>query len=179
MRYLATVLLCFLATGVFSQNFIYLGQKSYKSTPIFNFTLPDFVIGSDKTIPIQVGRSGNSGVMLITANSELGRAYINGPVMIYLENGKVLKLESRINTDYIDDKTISLFSINTSNLSALRESDIIRIRFNYTSSFGSKMGLSAAPVYTETRINPDNKFDFFESRQVVIRTASKINSLFD
>jgi hypothetical protein len=180
MRFYLSFIMCLLISTCFSQDYIYQNQKSYKSTPTFDFTLSDFSIGSDKGIPIQIGKSGNAGVILITANSESGRSYISGPIMIYLQNGKVLRLETRMFTDYIDDHTLALFSINSAYIADLRKSDIIRIRFNYVDSYGNKKGLSAGPESQYGVINNDlDKGDLVKYYNRIARTSSFVDSLFN
>ena len=94
---------------------------------------------------------------------------ITGPVMIYLDNGKVLTVINRVSHDNVDESTTSLFSLHAEQLKLLSQYNINKIRFSREDSGGGNYSANnifttSNPYKTETSINP---------------TASDIKALFN
>ncbi len=170
MKTILTVLLITICNTVFSQNQIFIGAKSYDATNSFVFT-PSKRTFSDDGINIQVGKTQNGGLFLISVASEFGRASINGPILIYLKNGNVVTLNKKINSDYSDDRITVIYSVLKSNIELLAQSNIMSVRFNYVNPLGRQMGLSAR-----------NGQDYFTGMEIIkqkeIQTATDISLLF-
>jgi hypothetical protein len=130
------------ASNVFSQNYIYVGTKSYNATSVWNFS-PFKRTFSDDNISVQIGKSSIGGMLMLTVSSEFGKASINGTILIYLKNGKVIQLLKKIVSDYANDKISVIYSINSNDLTEMKKSNIRDIRFTYFSNFNQKMGLNA------------------------------------
>lgn len=169
MKMLFTLSLLLIANNVFSQNQIYIGAKSYDATNTFVFT-PSKRTFSDDGINIQVGKSQNGGLFLVSVASEYGRASINGSILVYLKNGNVVTLTRKINSDYSDDRITVIYSLSKKNIELLSESNIVSVRFNYVNPLGRSMGLSAR-----------NGQEYFTGMEIIkqkeIQTATEVSIL--
>jgi len=154
----------------YSQNTIFIGTKSYEATPSWNFS-PAKRTFLDDDIDIQIGKSSTAGIIMLSVASEFGHASINGIILIYLSNGTVLSLTTKIASDYANDRISVIYSLNSKDINAMKENDIINVRFNYTDTLGRKMGLAAR--------NGQTYNDGMQERQTLkVETASAIRKLF-
>jgi hypothetical protein len=171
MKRLAILTLIVISSSyTFSQNQIFIGTKSYEATPSWKFS-PAKRTFIDDDINIQVGKISTSGIIMLSVASEFGRASISGIVLIYLSNGTVLSMTKKIASDYANDRISVIYSLNSNDINAMKENDIINVRFNYTDTLGRKMGLTAR--------NGQVYFDGTQEWQTLkIETASGVRKLF-
>ncbi len=147
-------------TNSYSQNILSIGVKSYPATPELRFVLSQHIFRS-KSTPIQIGRKGDSGVLLISAESPFDtRCNISGLIYLYLENGDILRLQNKIGSDYVDDRIFALYSITPSDIDKLKFSNISKIRFTYTTYLGTSKGLTAGSYSTMPRSTLDPPIDW-------------------
>ena len=170
-KQLLILILFFLSINVFSQNHIYIGNKSYNSTSEWIF-LPVKRTFSDDEILVQIGKSSTGGLLMLTIASEYGKASIIGSMLVYLKNGKVITLLKKIANDYANDKISVIYSIGSNDLVKMKSSNIIDIRFTYISPFRVKMGLNA-----RNGQKYNNGMQVFENFE--IETTTEIKNLFN
>jgi hypothetical protein len=143
MKCIFTFIAIFFLIESYSQNFIFIGTKSYIATNQWGFVPPKRTFTNDE-ITIQVGKaSTTNGVLMISVSSEFGQASIVGSAIVYLKDGSVISLTSIIASDYANDKITVIYSLIQSSISKIRVSNIMTIRFNYINPLGSEMGISA------------------------------------
>lgn len=161
-------------TNCLSQNILSIGVKSYPATPEFRFVLSNFIHRS-KAAPIQIGKKGNTAVLLISAESPYTRCNISGLLYLYLENGDVIRLQNKIGSDYVDDRILALYSIPASDVNKLKFSNILKIRFNYTNDLGTIKGLTAGSYSTMPRSTLDPPMDWDAAK---LETKNEVKKLF-
>ena len=115
---------------VFSQNFVFIGENSYPSTDVYEFenTVQSY------QLPVSVSFiKGNEGI-LISLNQLEPLDYleprIDGKILIYLDNGKVLKVKSPKIKDYVDNYMTSIYLLRSEDIDNLKISNINSIRFS-------------------------------------------------
>jgi len=171
LKQLFILTLFFFSSYVFSQNHIYVGTKSYNATSEWSFS-PVKRTFSDDEILVQIGKSSNEGLLMLTVSSEYGQASITGAILVYLKNGKAIQLLKKIASDYANDKVSVIYSIGANDLKEMRASNIIDIRFTYISPFKEKMGLNARNGQTY-----NNGMEVVDN--VEIKTAVEVEKLFN
>jgi hypothetical protein len=110
-----------------SQNFIYIGPKEYPSTSKWDISGLSVTFG--KT-------SAKTGVILVSiSEDQFIRQRFGQFLYIFLQNGKHLKL-NRFTSDRLDGNILAVYSVGSTYLSQLKNSDIRTIRYTVTSEFG-------------------------------------------
>ena len=170
MKHIVTLVLLNLSLYCYSQNLIFVGTKSYTATSSWNFSPPKRTF-SDDGIIVQIGKSPTGGIFMISVASEFGQASIDGAVLIYLKDGKVISLTNKITDDYANDRISVIYVVTSNSIDKMKGSNIANVRFTYAYPNGRKMGLSArnGQLY-------DN--GIFINENVEIQTASEITELF-
>lgn len=170
MNRLIILILVIISFNTFSQNQIYIGTKNYPSTTSWDFS-PAKRTFTDDNISIQIGKSSTGGIFMLSVASEFGRASINGAILIYLKNGKVLSLTKKIASDYADDKISVIYALITNDINEMKQSVIANVRFTYTDPLGRKMGLNArnGQIYND---------GIFDRQTTEIETTTEMMELF-
>lgn len=81
---------------IYAQNFFFIGEKSYKSTPSFTFKANS---SSGEDLEILIAKKESGFLIALTANvpgdDETCKHNIKGDIIIYLEDGKVITCSDR------------------------------------------------------------------------------------
>ena len=109
----------------FSQNFIFIGENSYPSTDIYKF--------ENEEDPVYVSFIKGNDEILISLKQRAVLGYlkpkIDGRILIYLDNGKVIKVNAPTVKDYVDSDMTSIFLLRNEDVENLKISKINSIRF--------------------------------------------------
>ncbi len=124
---IAMFLACF-NSDLYSQ--IYINGKKYNSTVSFNFKQkPSILDIGEKIVYVTVARKNDTqGIFYIDAPSE-GYCVLRGGIIIYLDNGNIIKCVSRNLFDKVDDRTIGAWYLTTEEINEMKYSDISSIVF--------------------------------------------------
>ena len=79
---------------------------------------------------------------------------IQGSVIIYLKNGEALQLGKTTAKDYVDNKSVVLYSLTSTQIKTLSNSNISTIRYSIANSF-NKEGFTANNIGYDTKGYPD------------------------
>tara|TARA_B100001287_G_scaffold275516_1_gene283307 strand:+ start:1604 stop:2068 length:465 start_codon:yes stop_codon:yes gene_type:complete len=122
------ILLLFIPLVSFSQDYLaFVGDKSYPSTQGFEF------YNKYDEVFVSFVKTDEGSAIYIATNYIYGDiAKINKPLTLYLANGDVLISKSASATDYVDKDCISIYPLTADDISALKQHDLIRIRFTIT-----------------------------------------------
>ncbi len=123
-----------------SKEYIYNGSKRYLASG--DFTIGDLSINFGKV-------SRTTGVLLISISinsfilrNSLFPSRLGSSLYLFLENGKRLVL-NKINSDNLDENILALYSINSTNLLNLSNSDIFQIRYSIVQQYGGSSNYTA------------------------------------
>ena len=156
---------------------IYQNSKSYLSTNTWGFKVPKNDMGP--LLEVTVGRNKTNGILML--QNEMPRSFsIKGPIILYLSNGEVLHLTKIITKDYVDESFIVLFFINEIQISVLKLSDIINIRFTISCqcSLGDRSFRAINPKsYIEVEYIPGIKSRI--DTEITYYTSTEISKLFE
>ena len=119
------ILLIFIPLISFSQNLTFIGENSYQSSEEFDFDnwendlFVTFLKDNDKIM-----------VMLKTLDVlDYKNPSINGKMLVYLDDGKVLSVSKPTYRDYVDNFCISIYPLTKSDVDAIINSNINSIRY--------------------------------------------------
>lgn len=174
MRPFITLLFCTIGITTFSQNTIYVGTKSYPATNTWSFLKNGKYegYGYNATLEVTFAKYINGGYMMLSTGGVFSEdESIGGTVLIYLNNGEVLTVTNRLHKDYVDEKTVVVYSISSSQINKLKLINISQIRYSIIASYGGKSGFTADNRYNKS-YNP-GVYD-----EGVYQTARDINELF-
>lgn len=127
---LILLVVTFYHTSSFSQIFI-LGDKSYPSTKTFTL-IANSNTGEDLNVSIAKKKEGGMIVLkteILGGDSEWCRHRIKGNIIIYLDNGKVIKCLDRKKYDSVDGYITTIYYLTNSELLELKLSNINTIRY--------------------------------------------------
>ena len=131
-------LLLFIPLISFGQDYLsFIGDKSYPSTEGFKFknNASDVLLSFVKT---EINRSSPSGTAVYLSTFYLfDPAKIKKQLTLFLDNGDVINSYNAIKTDYVDQNCIALYPLTESDVSALKEHNLIRIRYTITRTYST------------------------------------------
>ena len=119
------IILLFFPLISFSQDYlVFVGDKSYSSSQGFTFDnkYDDVLVSFIKT-------DNGAALYLQTLYIYDDNPKINKPLTLYLANGDVIISKSAMATDYVDNDCFSIYPLTADDISALKENDLVRIRF--------------------------------------------------
>jgi len=134
-----------LSITVFSQNYIYVGDKKYIATPTWQF---DKKTGGDLNVCVANTQTG--GLLVLSTEVDY-KEYIGGVVSLILTDGTLINLTERVSTDYVDHKAISLYKIDKSIFDKLKMFNIEKLRYNIKGEFGG--GSYTAEIHKSSFFN--------------------------
>jgi hypothetical protein len=143
------ILLLFIPFISFSQNLTFIGENSYPSTIEFEFE------NKERDLFITFLKDNeNTLIMLKTKNVlDYKEPTIDGKMIIYLDNGKVISSSTPNYKDYVDYFCISIYPLNKSDIDDIINSNINSIRY----AIVDKYEKIANRVASNTANSPVNK----------------------
>ena len=161
------LLFCFISFYSIGQNSIYIGSEKYKSTATWSFkNNGDWMQGP---VEVSIGKKSNGGIIMISIKS-FQNEHIKGNLMIYLDDGSVIKCLDKGIYDAVDNKSIAVYYLTPSEIELLKNSDISSIRFSIINDIRQTINQTADNSY-ET----DLPSSMFPSQY---KTASSVSNLF-
>lgn len=128
---LVLLFIFFLGFKASAQNFIYHGDKSYISTKTWQFT--DNTRRSSLGPQITIGKDKSNGVVLFSIEAFSDQT-VNGALMIFLENGTIIKCLDRNRKDKLDHRALNIYYLTSEEVEQLKKFRIIKIRYNVSNS---------------------------------------------
>lgn len=167
MKVFLSLLLLNLTFAVQSQSLIYIGSKSFPSTETMAFLKSGRYFGyePDARLNVNFAKTQTGGYLMLSTSAYLHES-ISGPILIYLVDGNVISLNTRVNKDFVNDEAIAIFSIDKNQIEMLKSSDIASIRYNLVSTVGNK-GFSATNKNL-VNVNP-NRYEVHETSKEIKR----------
>lgn len=167
-----SLLFFFLLCSVYalSQNFIYIGSKGYPSTKSLAFLKSGKYFGYEQDARLYVcfAKGPNGGYVMLSTSATSDES-ISGTVFIYMKDGNVITLNSRVSKDFVDDEAVVIYSLNTNQINSLKSVDISKIRYTIVSPY-EKKGFTADNKNLVS-VNP-NSYEVHE-------TTKEITELFE
>lgn len=109
-----------------NKNIIYSGSKTYESTPTWRFELNK----GHGSLGLAIGKNKNEGVLLLTIETIIKQIYLKGTVLLFLEDGSVIKCYDKGIKDYLDGRSLSLYNLTAEEIKILMKKRIIKVRFS-------------------------------------------------
>jgi hypothetical protein len=107
---------------------ISVGTKVYSSTPAFTFSQNGGGLNSFSPVNVLVGkRNSSDGLIMISMPSFEGR--LKKGLMIYLDDGTVISCTDRNLFDEVDNETMGVWYLTSSEIIKMKNSDISTIRY--------------------------------------------------
>ena len=129
------VLLLFIPLISFSQDYlIFVGDKSYSSTKPIEFE------NAKDDVYISFVKTDEGDALYIQTYYLYEPASINKQLALYLGNGDVLTSKKASKTDYVDDNCIAIYPLTKEDVSALKEQQLIQVRFTISQTYASGGG---------------------------------------
>lgn len=117
---------CFFS--LLGQNFIYKGDQQYEATRSWRFRMNGEYWTGDPVFT--VAKHSNGGYLMISINVPYSSHYIAGTVMVFLNDGSVIKCTDRGIRDHVDNRSIALYNFTSAEVERLKTHRIVRIRFS-------------------------------------------------
>ena len=147
-------LLLFIPLMSFGQDYLaFVGDKSYPSSEGVKFKNP-----KDDVLVSFVKTDKGTAVYLSTFFL-FDPAKIHKQLSLFLGNGDVITSKSAMRTDYVDQNCIALYPLTESDVSALKEHNLIRIRYTITRTYatGDSKDINRFASTTETSLSESLK----------------------
>lgn len=120
-----TITLLILVWSVNSQNRFFIGDKSFLSTESLE-------MGEGFMTPISliIAKDGNKGIIAVTKES-LGNKRILNTLIIYLEDGTLIKCIDRNIFDIVNNKATTVYYLTSKEIEKLKKTNIHSIRYDF------------------------------------------------
>ena len=156
MNFIKTLffLLLFPTLG-FSQNIVFIGENSYSSTDTYEF------MNDENPVFVSFLKS-NEGILISLKQKdylEHENPRIDGKIMVYLDNGKVLKINAPTVVDFVDSKMNSIYLLSKEDIDNVKVSNINSIRFTRIDKYDVKRDRIAKNSYYDTTSLLNNFFN--------------------
>ena len=116
----------------FSQDYlVFVGDKSYPSSKPIEFE------NKENDVYISFVKTDDGDALYIQTYYLYDPASINKQLALYLGNGDVLTSKKASKTDYVDDNCIAIYPLTKEDVSALKEQQLIQVRFTITETYAS------------------------------------------
>lgn len=139
-RLLFVLLLCTLSRATFAQNYFYIGEQRYKTTPSWSFSFPgghelsmDYQ-GTTPFINVSIAKQSNGGYLVLSLYTFHFNQF-SGNVFLYLSDGSVIKCYDRNMGDYVNNKIIGVYLLSSAEIERLKRHRIESIRFSVKNRF--------------------------------------------
>jgi hypothetical protein len=109
-----------------NKNIIYSGSKTYESTPTWSFELNR----GHGSLGLAIGKNKKEGVLLLTIETIIKQIYLKGIVLLFLEDGSVIKCYDKGVKDYLDGRSMSLYNLTADEIKILINKRIVKVRFS-------------------------------------------------
>lgn len=147
MRLYTTLFALMFFELITSQNTLFIGNKTYKSTPIWTF----YTDGSpyDNYPKVSVAKGNKGGLFVLTLSTPMEDFRIGGQLLIYLQDNTVIKCIDKGIRDRANNKETKIYNLTLTEIDKMASSKIISIRFNIL-NFSTSEGYIADNKYQAT-----------------------------
>lgn len=140
-----------------AQNYIYRGNKKFEATDSWEFSLnAKYWTGNPE---IRIAKNSNGGYLIISINVPFESESISGTLTIILDDGTIIKCIDKGVRDYVDEQSIKLYTLTTSEIEKMKYSKISKIRFNIYSNNGFEKPRNTPYTASNYIYNPYKSFD--------------------
>lgn len=129
-----------------AQSLFIIGEKSY---PCTNAIVLMSNSQNDEDLKVFIAKNGNAGLFGVSTISRIGKLFAD-KIIIYLEDGSVLTCSENTAPEWVDDRTLALYTLTDDQLNKLKSSNIHTVK--YTLSFFSELKYSASNKGIETKV---------------------------
>lgn len=128
MKFILSVVICLSSLEIYAQNYIYHGNTKYQGSNSWVFSASSY--GGSSGPSLTVGKDGDKGVLLFEISTVFKTWYVKGELLVFLENGDVIKCIDRGTRDYLDGKSLNLYRLTSSEIEMLKIHRITSVRFS-------------------------------------------------
>lgn len=123
-------LIYFIIVDSNAQNLFFIGENSYPSSEKFNIiSSTDGSANNEKRVSGFFAKNGENGFLILSPEND-SQMMIKGGIIIYLEDGSMIKCVDRGMYDRVNKKSTTIFKLENSELKELMKSEIHSIRYS-------------------------------------------------
>lgn len=174
--FLFPFLLLFFCTTLFGQNTFYVGQKSYPASETFILHSPGGGgVAGPHEIEIMFAKKEHQVLLILSTFSYMGSVGIKGNILLYLDDGTVIKCIDRGIQDLVNDIATTVYYLTENEVSQLQQSNLRSIRYSRKC-----LGCISSPMegdYTASNIATKNELlDNLSSSPLNIKVSHLIRN---
>lgn len=118
----ATLLFTLTVNG---QDLFFIGENSYSCAETMTLKSNS---DDDNDLNIFLAKDGNTGLFAVVVESYFGATF-SKEIIIYLQDGTVIKCNNKVTYDYVDRKAKAVYSLKEDQLNSIRNSNIHTVRY--------------------------------------------------
>ena len=135
MKALFSIIFLVLNFTCCAQNhYVYKGSQRYRATSPWDFKVENFPEG----LTVQIAKTAQGGLCMLSAHTGFRGTIITGTLVIYLEDGSVIKCLDRKVKDMTNGNSRAIYYLTSNEIQMLTSSRINQLRF----AIGSVNGFS-------------------------------------
>jgi hypothetical protein len=144
-----------------AQNLIYKGDNPYPATSTWHFQCEHY----DYPLEVQIAKTSTGGYLRIATEVLDQIFYIGGSAFVLLDDGSMITCTDKGVRDYVDEKSVALYSFTQAEMDRLMTMNIQTIRFSIKAPKGLVGGNAGSYTAENSKYSPD-------------QTAVEISSLY-
>lgn len=157
------LLLLVLFVGVqetFSQNTIFIGNKSYPCTGAYVLELESFSTDKSK-IEINFIKDGERGIIAFTINNYMmPYSRVKNKLVLYLDDNQVITCIDRGKYDIVDDYATTLYYLTKEEVNKLKKSNISTIRYTFGDNYDISLNRTVSNLDIQGLYGVIKRIDF-------------------
>lgn len=130
-KFIFPFLLVFFNTTLYGQNTFFVGQNSYPASETFSLHSPGGGgVAGPHEIETTFAKKDNQVLLILSTYSYMRSVGIKGNILLYLEDGTVIKCIDRGIKDMVNDKATTVYYLTEKEVSQLQKSNLRSIRYS-------------------------------------------------
>jgi len=116
---------------IYSQNTIFIGDKTYPATDTFTLQSHENMFNK---LDVSIAKDGSSGFIVVSTKTSYKELNLGGTLIIYLQDKTTIKCIDRGVKDYVDNISTIIYKLTKDEINRLMNFNINSIRYNLIES---------------------------------------------
>lgn len=114
-----------------AQERFFINENSYPASQSFTLQDPG-TFSSKPEIDVVFVKKEEQYMLVLSKSAPMGQSRLKGDILLYLDNGSVIKCVDRGINDYVNETSTSIYYLSDSDIKQLRNSNLHTLRYSTT-----------------------------------------------
>ncbi|WP_324720377.1 hypothetical protein [Salinimicrobium sp. HB62] len=114
-----------------AQKRFFINENSYPASQSFSLQNPE-TFSSKPEIDVMFVKKADQYMLVLSKSAPMGQSRLKGDILLYLDDGSVIKCVDRGINDYVNETSTSMYYLSDSGIEKLRNSNLHTLRYSTT-----------------------------------------------